>query len=231
MEFDVHAISKLRVFSSVFGVRIIEKDVSSIECILKNIDEDEVTIDEKDGILSIMSNKDGRFFSHAVDGKRTVKILVPKGKHFQAIKLNVGLGVLKVKNISTAKLKVNGGVGYSLFENVTVSELVKIESGVGKLEVLNSSFNNLRASGGVGSFSFQGKITGESAVACGVGKIILDIDAKTEDYNIIGNSSKMFSGIVINGEKITSKYRKNHDAAHTLKLSSGIGRLEVMFKD
>lgn len=233
MKFNAQEINRIKVDSGfVSTLKLAERDVSDIECTTKGLEDDEIEFIQKDDILEVVSRQKKRGWSifRNNDEPRIVKIAVPKDKHFQGIKIESSVGRIEVKNITTSRLKIEGGVGSIFLKNVKVDERLKVEGGAGKFETENCDFTNVKIECGVGLCEVDAKLSGSTEIDGGVGKTSLIIHGKKEDYSIKGESARFFNSIKVDGEDLTKKF-KNPEAKNTIKLVSGVGKLEVKFKE
>lgn len=234
MEFNADEIKQLKLSSSAFNVKLSEKeDIQAITCTLKNIDDDLVDIRQVDDTLTVSVTERGSLIRTIWNSneKRSIKICVPKGKVFETIKISAGVGVTKIKNITTAKLRLDCGVGMCKMVQVRSTEKTKISAGVGKIAAEGCVWNNMKLSGGVGLVQFEGTLLGDITVSGGVGKVELTLSGDKDDYYIRAKSS-LFDTVRIDGT--TGKSYSNEcteaSAKNKLHLNGGLGSLEVRFK-
>lgn len=233
MEFDAAKIQKLRLNTSAFNLRIIEKeDISNIVCKLKNVDENWVAFTEDDDTLTLSVTAKGAMIKTIwnTSSKRNIKIFVPQHKVFRSIRIGAGIGLTRLKNISCEKLNLAAGVGVSQLINVNVEQKCKIAAGVGRVMIKNSTFRDLSLNGGVGLTQFSGILCGKSSISGGIGKIELIIKADRDDYDI-KTKSTFFDNIYIDGALSKNYHHENIDAEHTLRLSGGVGSIDLRFKN
>lgn len=142
--------------------------------------------------------------------RMTVKI--PKGKWFDEVSLELGAGNadLRSLSISCGSLKLETGAGNVSLGRVETEHGMDIEIGAGSVEVTEAKVTDLRVKCGVGdcSIGMQGKESDYNYhISCGVGQI-----------RINDNYMKQIGG---------SENRKNPDAKGTIKLSCGVGNIEI----
>lgn len=234
MEFNVDEIKKLKLSSSAFNLKLMGKnDIQAITCTLKNIDDGLVDISQVDDTLVVSVTEKGSVIRTIWNSneKRQIKICVPNGKVFEQIKIDAGVGVTKIKDITTEKLRVNCGVGMCRLLRVYSNEKTKISAGVGKVQAKNCSWDNMKLSGGVGLFQFAGNLTGYIFVSGGIGKVELTLYADKNDYEIHSKSS-FFDTVRIDGAsgKLYKNKTDRADAPNELHLSGGLGTIDVRFK-
>lgn len=233
MKFNANEITKLRLTSSAFNLRLVEKDnIESIVCKLENIDKELVKINQLENTLIVSMTKKGSMIRTIwnSNANRFIKIYVPKKKVFQSIKISAGVGLTRLKNIKTEKLNLSCGVGSCRLLNVTSSIKTKISSGVGRLQVKDCAFNNTKLFGGIGLIQISGTLTGTTVVSGGIGKIDLALKANKDDYNIHASNS-FFENIFVDGVSVKGYKSEKTEVKNFLKLSGGVGTIAVMFTD
>lgn len=80
---------------------------------------------------------------------------------------------------------------------------------------------------GVGNFNYQGKLSGDSKIECGMGNCKLQLDQKESDF---GYDMKLGMGkIVVNNRSIKNKETRirRENTQGTLSLECGMGKIEV----
>lgn len=232
MQFNATEISKLKLNSSAFNLRIIEEDVSDIVCKLKNVKSEWISLKQKNNTLYLTVTDEGRMIKRIwnSNSKRIIKILIPKGKVFDLVNVIAGVGVTRIKNIKTEKLKLTCGVGTIQLKNVVSQRKTKIDSGVGKIKMKDCNLKNLYLTGGVGLTQFQGNLTGKIFVSGGVGKIHLTIDSERSEYNIKTKSS-FLNNIYIDGFLVKGYRNENSEAKNKIRVAGGIGVVALRFKN
>ncbi|MEL3908628.1 MAG: DUF4097 family beta strand repeat-containing protein [Treponemataceae bacterium] len=233
MEFNVNEITKLRIRSSAFNLRLIEKNnIENIVCKLKNIDKELVKISQLENTLIVSMTEKGSMIRTIwnSNSERSIRIYVPKKKVFKSVKISAGVGTTYLKNIKTEKLNISCGVGSCRLLNVTSSKKTKFSSGVGKVQGKACTFNNTKLSGGVGLIQISGKLTGKTLVSGGIGKIDLVLKAKKDDYSIHASNS-FFENIFVDGVSVKGYKSEKTDAKNSLRLSGGVGSIFVNFRD
>ena len=148
----------------------------SLECIFSN---------EKLTVNTVKKMNLFDFFSHEHKSRIIPRILItiPCNANLNNLKIRLGAGLLKSKEISLhcKKTDINIGCG-----NLVLSGL-------------NSESSNLKC--GMGNMEITGKLTGRANIDCGMGAIKLNLSDKAEDYSM---DCKVGLGeIRINDKKIT----------------------------
>ena len=140
--------------------------------------------------ISLPSLKDDTFLN----------ITVPEGKEFDAITLDVGMGDVKIKNISAKDIDVDAAMG-NVEGNDIVAGDIDIDAAMGNVEFYDAEFKNLDADASMGN------ITVES---------VNDLSR----YDIAADAS--LGNIDIGGEKVSGSGEYNKNAS-----SEKIGEIDV----
>lgn len=233
MEFDAAAINKLKISVGIFNVSVAQKPgISDIVCTLVDLPEDYLNIFQEEDSLVVKPTKESKsarnFFYKNDKNSKKLKIQIPEGKTFHSIKIVAGIGITKIKNLTTDKLKLYCGVGLCTVMGVTAKEKAKIEGAIGKADIKESSLHNATFSGGVGTIVFNGVLTGDIDISSGVGKVDMTIYGNKSDYNIKVAKNKLFGGIYIDGSTADSQICPQ--AENNMTLECSIGALEIRFK-
>lgn len=160
--------------------------------------------------------------------KSSITVYVPDGFTARRIKINSGVGEVVLENLSTDQLDIDAGVGGIYGRNITAKS-VKGNGGVGDIRFNDVNFSDVDFDSGVGSLKIDGIILGNSEFDCGVGSIKLDIRGRREDYTLRCDSG--IGSIKVNGERITSEYRDNNSAPHSLSIIGGMGSVDIKFSN
>ena len=156
----------------------------------------------------------------------SITVYVPENFLAEKIKIDSGAGQVTLENLNTKQLIIDAGVGNIKGLNL-YAESVEINGGVGNLDFTDVNFTDVKFDSGLGKLYMDGIILGNSEFECGIGSISLKIKGKRQDY-----AFKIESGIGavrINGEKISSEYKDNYEAIHTMKVNGGIGKVSIDF--
>lgn len=176
-------IKKLDIDLNYTDLNILKGEELKFESSDKSIDikeeNNEVKITEKNINPKI-------HFGININKKNTLNIYIPENMQFEDVKINAGVGTIKIENLKTDNLKLEGGVG-NIFIKTKVDNMAKIEAGVGKinLNILNDPKDfNLKIEKGLGQIYFNDNKLEEEQI--GNGKVKFEIEGgvgKIEIFN------------------------------------------------
>lgn len=171
---------------------------------------------ETEGVLSYIENGvwvvDASKAAETAHNAEAVNISFPETMHFKRFRLESDTG--------------------SVIASGVVADDMTLDMHGGVLDARNIFATNLRMGCGQGKITIHAGISGDAAVSCGSGSI--DFIAKNEltDFNITAMTGM---GTIKAGEyRYGGEYQRsgeiNNNAAHTLKLSCGMGRISMTFR-
>lgn len=158
------------------------------------------------------------------DNDNELVLYIPENFKFEEVKINTGAGKIDIDTINAENLSLSLGAGKVKINNLNVSELTKINGGAGKVEILNGSVNDLKLDMGVGKFSITSKITGNSKIGAGIGKLDINLLGQEQDYTI--KASKGIGSININGKNAKDDTEYGNGTS-TIKVEGGIGSIDI----
>ena len=152
-----------------------------------------------------------------------IEIRVPKGLDLEWVKLENGVGNLKVSDLTAKNFSVASGVGDFQGERLTASH-ADISGGTGHITLCDVDFSGLELIARVGDVDYQGTLTGVSSLDCSVGNVRMELVGSKEDYSFWVDSN--IGKVSINGEP-TKGTRLG--GTNELRIQSGVGDVTVSF--
>ncbi len=183
-----------------------------------------ITIDEKDGELSIREK------SHRVrinSESYRVIITVPESFVFEKADIESGAGVVTIDALNSDRLYLDLGAGEVKIGYLSSKSKVKINGGAGKMTVDSGDLNNLDFDMGVGEVNLKSRIDGDSKIDCGIGTLNLTLTGKADDYRIEYENG--IGSISIDGEKMQSDGVYGSGDSR-LSIDGGIGAMNIRFE-
>lgn len=185
----------------------------------------EVSINKENNILKI--NEDTSFFDiFDFDKDIQITVYVPENEKFDNIKINTGAGKVEISKLNTNTLKLTLGAGESNISDLIVNDTTKINGGVGKLTINNSELTNLKMDLGVGEVKVSAKISRDSKIDCGVGRLSLNLNGNKEEYEI--KASHGLGRFTIDNTEIKDDTTYGNGNNY-IKVSGGIGEVNIQF--
>lgn len=181
------------------------------------------------GELKIKNNfRFWNIFNGGIGSNSVITIYVPQDFIVDKVKLEAGAGNINIEDIQTQELDLEAGVG-DIFGKRIKADQVKMDGGVGDIYFEDVNFNDIDIDSGVGDIEVQGFLYGKNKIDCGVGDITLDLAQTVDDYNLKVN--KGLGSIYVDGKKYSDINWNNITAENTLKISGGIGDIEINFDE
>lgn len=161
------------------------------------------------------------------DEENMLKLYIPEEVVIEKINLNVGAGNVHIKNLNLEKFICKFGAGNVELNNI-VTRNADISTGVGKTVMKNMKIASLDLSTGIGETVYEGYILDDSKIDKGIGKIDLTLKGNYDNYLL-----DVDKGIgSVNIEKNNTSSNQNNDSDKIkLKISSGIGKVNLKFVD
>lgn len=101
----------------------------------------------------------------------TIVIAVPSS--VSTIRIEAGFSLIEIKDIQTAKIDVDGGMGAITLNGVSATQEVDLESGVGNVSVLNANINDLDLDVGIGRISIDTLVATKVDIDGGIGNVTI----------------------------------------------------------
>jgi len=196
------------------------KTGEQFEVKLNNVHKD-IKVKTDNNTLQIEDKGSFEFFK----GKnQEIIIYIPEGIEFENVYINSGVGKAYIESLHTEQIDLHMGVGDVRIKELNSKENTKIDGGVGRLEIQSGYIGNLNLNSGVGECIINTKLTGNSKIDNGIGKVRLDIDGNIKDYTI--KTKKGIGTITINREKCIDNYSYG-SGNNKIDISGGIGEVEI----
>lgn len=217
-------IDSISIDHGVGELNVVKGDTFKI--VARNIRKDSVRCEVENGKLSIKTHRSHwdilgwNFYPFNHDSYITV--YVPENIELKDFYIATGVGEANISDIKADKIKIETDVGSSQFDNIKAKK-ISIDGGVGKISIRNSDLANLDLSTDVGGVDISGKLDGDCNIRGGVGKISLDCQADTDDYDF--DISKGVGDVKINGDSYS--HYKNKSAKYTMKINNGVGKVNI----
>lgn len=213
--------------SNFTGIRELDVDVKALEVIVKQGDGDDIRVDishmdkrlqkdlefeNEDGELSIETT-DNSFFDNIRRSKAgRIIIELPKNNTIKDASFKIGAGKLTIEALNAGNLNIDVGAGEVIARQFTVKDL----------EVDCSA----------GSGEFNGSVTNNADISCGIGKINMTLAESRKDYNYelkCGLGKLKIGRDEYSGHE--SKKRIDNGTHRKMKIECGVGEVTVSFKD
>lgn len=167
-------------------------------------------------------------FNGFINSTSRITVYLPEDFVADDVKLDSGAGNVVINRLQTDSLTINCGAG-SVSGSDMVAEDANIDCGVGNVTMTDVSLKDADINGGVGNLKLIGDLFGDSEVGCGVGEVDLELSGSEEDYDL--NIDAGLGSVRVNGEKISKSFRNRNDADNSLKVSGGVGSVNIDFKE
>lgn len=142
-----------------------------------------------------------------------ITLLIPADFYFEEAKLSLGTGT------------VSGSCPWEVGR-------LDIELAAGEIILSGMETEFLNAEVGAGALTYEGSISGEAEVECGMGDVTLQLDDSQTDYNY---EVEMAAGNVTIGSEsfggIAGERNINNNAARNIKVECAMGNVEITFAD
>lgn len=158
--------------------------------------------------------------------KSVVTVYVPEDFDAKRIEIDSGAGEVELRDLSTQRLIINAGVGDIYGEKLTAMR-VEADGGVGNMNLVNVNFTDVDFNCGVGNIKIDGMIFGKSDFDCGVGNVRIQLNGARDDYALDVKAG--LGKVTINGDKVSREYNDNYRADNTIRISGGVGDVDVVF--
>lgn len=153
-------------------------------------------------------------------------IYIPQDYIFDYVSIDAGAGKVYIEDLSTKKLDLDLGAGKLEAKNLLVTDDFELSGGVGDLIINDSNINNLDADLGLGKFEMISKLTGNSKIDSGVGKVDLKLVGTLEDYQISLDSGVGSASL---GDLKMEDGNTYGSGINKLDISGGLGSIDIDF--
>lgn len=229
-EFSYSGVKSLNVKNSIYKVVIQEEEnIDEVSVRLKDVPSSYEVVYEKDTGRLVFEDDNwvhGLFHKKGKMSKGQVYISIPKGKRLDEVKIEMGVGAVKIFDIGVRKLDVECQIGLFNCKNVT-ADSAEVEGGVGSINLEDIEFTDFQLGGGVGDIEISGKLNGRIAISAGMGNVDLDINGNKNEYNY-----KIETGlgpVFIDGKKTGDTRFSNDSSSNLIDIEGGIGTIHIDF--
>lgn len=182
-----------------------------------------INVKESNNKLFIKETRNN-FFGKRVNSD--LIIYIPSDFIFDGVAIDSGAGTIDIDNLSTKNLDLDLGAGKVTINNLNVLESTSIDGGAGKISILNGSLHNLELDMGVGELDLSAKLSGNSDIDAGVGKLSL---------NLIGNDYKIkvdkgIGSASINGNDIKDDTYYG-EGSNIVDIDGGVGSIDISYEN
>lgn len=222
-ESDREFRSEARVHRSGEMIHSLYVDLAAVEAIIKEGDEFALDLsgypngdcreEVRDGVWRIREKGYKGVFMGlgSLFTERRIVIIIPRGYHFEKVKIKVGAGRLVGQGINTNVSDLDLGAGEVVFAG--------FHSGPAKIKC------------GMGKIMLEGSMWGKSRLDCGMGEIAASLSVP-DDY---GYRVKVGMGEVRIGDDtfggMGGNYKKNQNADNFFDVNCSMGAIKVVFAD
>lgn len=215
-----HKIKGLEISVGATRVQLIDSDKDQDVRVETN--NDYVTSWEDGGVLKVVEKS--HMSITQLWSSKEVLIYVPEGMKFDTVEIVTGAGTLSAERIVAKRAKLKLGAGKASIGVLEASERVEVDGGAGVTEIRQGRLNNLDFDLGAGKSTVRARVTGDSKINSGVGKLDLDLIGEESDYKIM--IDKGIGSVKVNGLK--QQDESVYGAGENLiRLSSGVGAVDI----
>lgn len=225
---DNHVVDKIEELKVTEGASVLDVQVNTADIIIKQGESFKIETNNKyievneDGNKLFINETRNNWFGNRSDSK--LLIYVPINFVFDGVVIESDAGKIEVDNLLTKNLVLDLGAGKTTINNLVVYEEASIDGGAGKISIGNGLINNLDFDMGVGELSLSSKITGDSDIDAGIGKIRLNLIGT--DYKI--KVDKGIGSSIINGQSIKDEtYYGN--GMNIINIDGGVGNIDISY--
>lgn len=153
-------------------------------------------------------------------------VYVPEDFIFDLVIIKTGASKLNISELNTKKLNLDLGAGKVKINNLNVTSSATIVGGAGEIVIEDSFINSLDLDMGAGKLSLNSKLTGNSEVDAGIGKVDLLLIGSLNDYSIEldkGIGSASINNSNMENDKIYGT------GINKIDIDGGIGSINIDF--
>lgn len=183
-------------------------------------------------ILYIKSIYEMGNVTNLMEGIKGHKIIlyVPANYHFETVDMEMGAGLLGVKDIIAEDICLKVGAG-SIEVDYLQAGQCDIEVGMGEIIVDDMQVRDLNAETGMGHLGMTGTVDGDLTADCSMGSIELDLNGDEDDFNY--ELGAAMGAVSIGREEYSGL---SHDrtidngAGKTISVDCSMGAVEINFR-
>lgn len=202
--YSVDEVKSITLNNSIANVDIVSTTDSEITIKGKNVYKSFKCSVNSKGVLTIdNSSSKHNFLLFHIKKSGKITIYIPEKFEINALKLDCGVGNIKVSDIAINKLTIDGGVGNTKFTSCLIEK---------------GDFNM-----GVGNIKLADCVLYDAKIDGGVGNIDININGDINDYSFDVDGG--IGTVRINGEK-PGVYSDNK-GIYKIKCDSGVGNIKI----
>lgn len=183
----------------------------------------EVVEFRREGDTVQIEEKDLNFFWQWHEFGGEVKVILPEEMKFSKVAIEMGAGVMDVRDLEAEDLKMDLGAGKTELTRIIATREAKIESGAGLLIVREAKLANLNFDMGVGKVELEAKLEGTNKINAGLGKLELMLVGEQDDYRVsfdAGLGAMNQQGISL----------ENPNGRNRVEIDGGVGAIELRLR-
>lgn len=184
----------------------------------------EVVEFRREGDTVQIEEKDLNFFWQWHEFGGEVKVILPEEMEFSKVAIEMGAGVMDVRDLEAEELKMDLGAGKTELTRIIATREAKIESGAGLLIVREAKLANLNFDMGVGKVELEAKLEGTNKINAGLGKLELMLVGEQDDYRVsfdAGLGAMNQQGISL----------ENPNGRNRVEIDGGVGAIDLGLKN
>lgn len=221
-EVDVAGITELDI--NVKATRLEIRRVADGEPVKVETNNEYVAVWANSNKLEVVEKSHG-FFGWG--GTGDVIVYVREDVKFDKVKMEIGAGTLRVEGLETRELDLNLGAGKAQIDSLKVTGRADINGGAGKTTI-TGEMRNAEIELGAGKADVAARLSGESKIEAGVGKLDLVLIGQESDYRVVvdkGIGSIRLDGVSLrDGEHWGS-------GTNRVDLEAGVGAVDIRLRE
>lgn len=221
MEYVYESINSIDVDANAILFSVKKGDENKI--IIHNIEEEDMSLIEKDGNISIRLHQKRRLRKQAID-------IVVKDGQLETLDINVDAGKVNVQNLSMNTLFLNNKATSVQMNHVVVNKKAWLNANAGDYRLKDVISNQTDMKLNAGLIDFSGELKGKSNLSLMAGSVDLNIKGNQEDYNYYLDNKA--GSIYINGEKVngfTNSLSSQDHVKNNLLIDVTTGKIRIHF--
>ncbi len=241
-------IDSLYIENGSADLDIIEGNVDKVTVNCTNVPED-FSVEATGGTLRIYSPKSDWFIiSIGFDfSNMRIEVVIPRDYKLKKCEVDGGSGRSNIDISNADKLELKMGSGRSEINNVSAETFIlearsgsisgsnitaremTADTGSGSVKLEKMNIGSLVLESGSGKVSYEGSVQGDININSGSGNVVMNIDAKKDNYSIDVESGS--GGVWIDDKKMSDTRINNIAAEYDMRIDSGSGRVTIGFSN
>ena len=181
--------------------------------------------------ISGFQNVQNMFDSAKGINRNRVEVRVPKGSYFDEIDLEIGACTMEVSGVEAGKMDVSLGAAELILTDLDLYEM-DADVGAGRIEAQDVRIVDGDITVGVGECVYDGTISGNLDLECGMGNIDLSLTGSESDHNYeiecsMGNVDVGSYSFASFGDE---SHINNH-AGSKFEIECDMGNITISFED